>query len=112
MEFPSAIQTLNKEFMNTEEVASEVKRKVSKLNPERGEGKVAKAIESQTSRIPSDFFLWSAVGVMAGSLALQLMKKKHAGLFVGQWAAPVLLMGVYNKIVKLEGHDQDDMQPA
>jgi len=33
-------------------------------------------------------------------------------LFIGQWAAPVLLMGVYNKLVKQQGHDWDDAQPA
>ena len=96
----------------TEDIANGVKRKVSKMNPERKEGHVARAIETQTSRLPSDFFLWSAVGAMAGALALQLMKREHASLFIGQWAAPVLLMGLYNKIVKLEGHDQADRQPA
>ena len=24
---------------------------------------------------------------------------------VGQWAAPLLIMGLYNKLVKTEGHD-------
>jgi hypothetical protein len=101
-------QTINKIVMDTEDITNEVKRKVSKLNPDRKEGKVAKAIESQTSRLPSDLFLWSALGVMAGSVTLQLMKKKHAGLFVGQWVAPLLLFGVYNKLVKQQGHDQED----
>ena len=27
-------------------------------------------------------------------------------LFVGQWVAPFLLLGVYNKIVKVAGSDQ------
>lgn len=92
--------------MNTGTVKKEVKHKASQLNPERKEGEVAKAIESQTSRLPSDFFLWSAVGVMATSLTLKLLKKDHVGLFIAQWAAPLLLFGVYNKIVKLEGHDR------
>jgi hypothetical protein len=75
------------------------------LNPEHQEGKVAKAIEKQTAKIPSDVYLWAAVGAMGVSLALQLAGIKHKSLFVGQWAAPFLLMGLYNKIVKLEGHD-------
>ena len=29
-------------------------------------------------------------------------------LFVGQWAAPFLLFGVYNKIVKVEGSDKTE----
>lgn len=75
------------------------------LNPEHKEGKVASAIEEQTAKIPSDVFLWAALGSMAASLTLELLGKKKAGLFVGQWAAPFLLLGLYNKIVKLEGHD-------
>ncbi len=70
-----------------------------------GEGKVAEMIEDQTAKLPSDTFLWASVGAMSISLALTLMGKKHAGLFVGQWAAPFLLFGIYNKLVKQQGHD-------
>ncbi len=83
----------------------ELKSKVSNMNPERKEGPVAKAIESQTAKLPSDTFLWAAVGAMTASLTLKLLGKNHTALFVGQWAAPFLLLGVYNKIVKVEGHD-------
>ena len=72
------------------------------------EGPIAKAIESQTSKLPSDLFLWCAFGSMGVSLTLKLMGKKNEALFVGQWAAPFLLLGLYNKIVKLEGHDKED----
>lgn len=77
---------------------------------EHKEGAVAKAIEKQTAKLPSDAFLWIAVGVMAASAILQLSKKKHWSLFVGEWAAPLLIMGLYNKLVKVEGHDQ--LEPA
>jgi hypothetical protein len=75
------------------------------LNKGHEEGPVAKAIENQTAKLPSDTFLWAAVGAMGVSLALQCLKQKHVSLFVGQWAAPFLLLGIYNKIVKTEGHD-------
>ncbi|RPD47378.1 MULTISPECIES: hypothetical protein [Chitinophagaceae] len=75
------------------------------LNPEHKEGKVATAIEEQTAKLPSDLFLWAALGSMAVSLTLQIMGRKKESLFVGQWPAPFLLLGLYNKIVKLEGHD-------
>ncbi len=75
---------------------------------QRKEGPVAKAIEEQTSKLPSDLFLWGALGSMGVSLTLKLMGKKHEALFIGQWAAPFLLLGLYNKLVKLEGHDKDD----
>jgi hypothetical protein len=74
-------------------------------NP-KSEGKIATAIEEQTAKLPSDLFLWAALGSMAASLTLKIMAKKHTALFVGQWAAPFLLLGIYNKLVKLEGHDQ------
>jgi hypothetical protein len=77
---------------------------------ERKEGKVAKAIEKQTSKIPSDVFLWASLTAMAASLTLQCLKKKHTSLFIGQWAAPFLLLGIYNKLVKVEGHDKDDRE--
>ena len=75
------------------------------LNPEHKEGKVAKTIEEQTAKLPSDVFLWAALGSMAVSLALHIAGKKKESLFVGQWPAPFLLLGLYNKLVKLEGHD-------
>ena len=72
------------------------------------EGPVAKTIEEQTSKLPSDTFLWVAVGVMAASALLQFTRKQHWSLFIGEWAAPLLLMGLYNKLVKVQGHDQYD----
>ena len=72
------------------------------------EGQVAKKIEEQTAKLPSTVFLSLAIGSIAFSLALKLMGKKHDALFVGQWAAPFLLFGIYNKIVKTQGHDTID----
>jgi hypothetical protein len=76
-------------------------------NPDKKEGPVARTIEEQTSRLPSDLFLWAAGASMLTSLTLKLMNKKHTALFVGQWAAPFLLLGIYNKIVKVAGHDEE-----
>lgn len=70
------------------------------------EGKVAKAIESKTKYLPSDLFLWSAIGSMGLSLGLQMSGKKAASQFVGQWAPTLLILGVYNKLVKVAGSDK------
>lgn len=78
------------------------------IQNDRSEGPVAEAIESQTAKIPSDVFLWAALGSMATSATLKCLGKSHTALFVGQWAAPFLLLGIYNKIVKTEGHDRQD----
>lgn len=70
------------------------------------EGKVARTIEQQTAKIPSDVFLWAALGSIGTSAILRLMGKKSASLFVGDWVAPFMLFGVYNKIVKTQGSDR------
>jgi hypothetical protein len=70
------------------------------------EGTIARTIEEQTAKLPSDTFLWAAIGSMGVSAILQLSGKQKASLFVGQWVAPFLLLGVYNKIVKVAGSDQ------
>jgi hypothetical protein len=70
------------------------------------EGTIATAIEQQTAKIPSDVFLWSAGVSIIGSIALQVMGRKHESLFVGQWAPTFLILGLYNKIVKVAGSDK------
>jgi hypothetical protein len=72
------------------------------------EGRVARSIEEQTAKLPSDTFLWLAVGSMATSATLQMMGNKHASLFVGQWAPSFLLFGIYNKLVKQLGSDRTE----
>jgi hypothetical protein len=72
------------------------------------EGQVARAIESQTAKLPSDTFLWAAMASMATSATLQLMGNKQASVFVGQWAPTFLILGVYNKLVKQLGSDGRD----
>jgi len=94
------------------ETLNQLKQKASSINPDRKEGKVAKVIESETSRLPSDAFLWSAGAAMCASLTLKIMKQDNLALFIGQWAAPLLLFGLYNKVVKQQGHDQEDPMPA
>jgi hypothetical protein len=63
------------------------------------------SIESFTAQTPSSLFLGLALGAMAGSLVLKLMGKDDWALFVGQWPAPFLIMGNYNKMVKQHGSD-------
>jgi hypothetical protein len=72
---------------------------------EHREGRVARAIEQQTAKLPSDAFLWAAVGSMGLSLALEIMGEERKANFVGHWAPTLLIFGLYNKIVKLQGSD-------
>jgi len=69
------------------------------------EDNVTGMIEGQTSKLPSGVFLGLALGSMGASLVLKIIGQNHWALFVGQWAAPFLIMGNYNKMVKQHGSD-------
>lgn len=68
-----------------------------------GEGPLTRAIEEQTSRLPSDFWLMAAGGSVAASLAYKMSGYNDKALFVGQWAPTFLILGLYNKLVKQHG---------
>lgn len=73
---------------------------------EHTEGPVARMIEDQTARLPSDTFLWAAVGSIGLSLVLQMAGKQQMSNFVGHWTPTILILGLYNKLVKVAGSDQ------
>jgi hypothetical protein len=79
---------------------------INAVNPTLTEGPIARTIEQQTAKMPSDWFLWASVGSIATSLMLQISGKQHASTFVGQWAPTFLILGVYNKLVKQLGSDR------
>lgn len=70
------------------------------------EGVVARTIEKQTAKLPSDIFLWAAFGAIGVSAYLEFTGNEEKSRFVGQWVAPFLLLGVYNKLVKVAGSDR------
>jgi hypothetical protein len=73
--------------------------------PKHTEGRVARAIEQQTAKLPSDTFLWLAGGSIAASLVLKMTGRDQDALFVGHWAPTFLILGLYNKLVKVAGSD-------
>ena len=62
------------------------------------EDQVTAAIENVTAQVPSSAFLGLALASMGVSLGLHFSGRKHQALFVGQWAAPFLLLGLYNNL--------------
>jgi hypothetical protein len=72
---------------------------------EAQEDQVTASIEKYTSQIPSSVYLAAALTSMAVSVGFQVAKKQHMSLFIGQWAAPFLILGLYNKMVKQHGSD-------
>jgi hypothetical protein len=78
---------------------------LARKHPEHTEGRVAKKIETQTAKLPSDTFLWAAGGSILGSLVLKIMNREEDANFVGQWVPTLLILGLYNKMVKQLGSD-------
>lgn len=76
------------------------------MNENLKEGEFTKSIERQTAKIPSTGYLSLAVGSMVLSACLAAFsRKKSMANFVGLWAPSFLLIGLYNKLVKLEGSE-------
>ena len=69
------------------------------------EGPVARTIEQQTAKLPSDTFLWAALGSIGVSLFFMATGDEKKANFVGNWAPTLLILGMYNKLVKLQGSD-------
>ncbi len=72
---------------------------------EAQEDQITAAIEKYTSKVPSAVYLGLAVASIGGSIAFKIAKKDHLALYVGQWVAPFLILGIYNKLVKIHGSD-------
>jgi len=72
---------------------------------ESGEGEVTKKIEKVTSKIPSGAFLSAALGSIGISAILHAVGRKSDAQFVAQWVPTFLTLGLYNKLVKLEGSE-------
>jgi hypothetical protein len=91
------------------QVSSKVSGQVSEMmqkNQGLEEGELTKRIEEQTAKVPSVGFLGLAVGSMVLSAGLAIFsERKEFANFVGLWAPSFLLIGIYNKLVKLQGSD-------
>ncbi len=74
-------------------------------NAEQREGPVARTIEQQTAKLPSDIFLWGALGSIGLSLVMMATGNEKKANFIGHWAPTLLILGLYNKMVKLHGSD-------
>lgn len=73
------------------------------IRPEHAEGDLARLIEQQAAKVPSHWFLFAALGAMAASLGCELANRQRASRFIGMWPTPLLVLGIYNKLVKTLG---------
>jgi hypothetical protein len=88
--------------MNYPELITEARPGARK---EHREGPIARSIEQHTAKVPSDTFLWAALGSIGLSLFFQFSGDERKANFVGHWAPTFLLLGLYNKLVKLHGSE-------
>ena len=72
---------------------------------EAQEDQITTSIEKFTAQVPSSVYLAAALASMTISLAFRAKRDTHTALFIGQWAAPFLILGLYNKLVKQHGSD-------
>ena len=83
------------------------------MEPRPTEDQFTKTIESYTATIPSSRYLAVAIGAMGLSLLCEVAGRGKWGNFIAQWVPTWLILGLYNKLVKLEGHQRrrdDDWQ--
>lgn len=76
--------------------------------PPAPEDSFTKSVEDFTASVPSSAYLGIAVGAMALSLVCQAAGRGKWGNFIAQWVPTWLIIGLYNKVVKLEAHDHAD----
>jgi hypothetical protein len=77
---------------------------VEKIREEsRREGTTTRKLEELTSSMPSSTWLIAAGASIVGSLVLKIMGRSQTAIFVGEWAPTFLILGLYNKLVKVAG---------
>jgi hypothetical protein len=73
--------------------------------PEHREGAACARHRTADCETAVGYVSVAAVGSMGLSLALELMGEEKKANFVGHWAPTLLIFGLYNKLVKLQGSD-------
>jgi hypothetical protein len=94
-----------------EEIMTTMQQSKSENGKRKSEGDMTKKVERQTAGIPSLVFLGVAGAAVAASVTLRFMGQKNASLFVGEWVPTILMLGIYNKIVKTIGSDRMERSP-
>lgn len=81
----------------------DARRPAPVIRDEHDEATLTRMIEHHTARVPSHWFLAAAFGAMGLSVALEIIGRSRWSRFVGMWPGPLLVTGVYNKLVKALG---------
>ena len=80
---------------------------------EKTGGSLTATMENQAAKLPSAKYLGLAFASRGASAILKAMGRDSRALFAGQWAAPLLISGTYNKLEKQHGsHRRDQFERA
>lgn len=86
--------------MDTTQFAKKALNKFNSVSKDYSWEKVAKTIEKETTSLSSELFLLAGLSCLGASALLRVVGLRSLGQFVGQVATPVLIMGLYSKILK------------
>jgi hypothetical protein len=64
------------------------------------EDAITTKVEDATKEVPSGMFLSASIAAMGVSAILALSGRHKASTFIGQWVPTLLILGLYNKLVK------------
>jgi len=84
-----------------EDVEEAVKEVGSSVEKHEQEDMITTKIEKVTSKIPSSVFLGLGLASIGVSAALAASGRIRQANFVGMWVPTILILGLYNKLVKL-----------
>ena len=73
---------------------------------DNSEGRFTHLIEKVTAALPSSTWLALAGGSLIASLAFRAAHKQKTSMFIGDLVPTFLLLGIYNKLVKLHGSER------
>jgi hypothetical protein len=73
------------------------------MRHEHRESSLTRLLEQQAAKVPSDVFLFSSLCALAAAAAADLAHRERLGRWFGLWVTPLLVMGVYTKMVKTFG---------
>jgi hypothetical protein len=69
--------------METKELVRKAVNVATNGKQDHSEGRVAKGIENQTAKIPSDVFLWTGIGCLGVSGIMRVFGMNSIGQFIG-----------------------------
>ena len=88
-----------------QEVADKAEEMVEDAGKHQQEDTITTNIERVTSNVPSGVFLATGVACIGVSAALAMAGKTRYANFVGMWVPTILILGLYNKLVKVTEQD-------